>query len=216
VNTPMDSPSKPLRWLTWGALIATIAGIAVAFLVSIVQNARVPELPVISSIPDFAFTNQNSKLVTKSDLLGRITLADVIFTRCAGPCPVMTRKMSELQRRLPADAPVRLLTITTDPPYDTPTVLKQYSARFNADDKRWWLLTGPKREIAEFIVKGLKLVAQEKAASEQTAPEDLFIHSTMFVLLDKQARLRAAFDSDEADFQKKVEAAIKRLAKERN
>src|SRR4051812_8169598 len=211
----MDPARTPLRWFAWGALVATIAGIAVAFIVSTIQDSRLPDLPVIAEIPDFAFTNQNGQPITKSALLGRVTLADVIFTRCGGPCPVMTGQMSDLQRRFPADAPVRFLTLTTDPSYDTPAILKQYATRFKANDSRWWFLTGPKHDIAEFIVKGLKLVAQEKAAAEQTAPEDLFIHSTMFVVLDKQARVRGGFDSDDPEFQKKVQTAVQKLTREK-
>ena len=209
----MDPARKPLQWLVWGALFATIIGIIAAFSVSLIQKAQAPDLPVISQLSDFTVTNQNSQQITKSSLLGHVTLADIVFTRCAGPCPEMTRKMSSFQGSSPSD--VRLLTLTTDPGYDTPPVLKQYAARFRADESRWWFVTGTKKEIAQLAVGGLKLVAQEKATAEQTTPEDLFIHSTMFVILDKQARLRGAFDSDEPDFQKKVLAAIKQLLKEK-
>ena len=211
----MDPSRKPLQYFVWGALLATLAGISAAFLWSQLSDARAPELPVISQLPDFVLTNQASQPFTKSSLIGHVTLADIIFTRCAGPCPEMTRKMSALQKALPADPAVHLLTLTTDPGHDTPDVLKQYGSRFNADFARWSFLTGPKPEIARLAVGGLKLVAEEKPSQDRTSAEDLFIHSTIFVIVDKQARLRGPFDSSEPDFEKRVRAAVKKLLKEK-
>ena len=210
----MDSSRKPLQYLVWAALLATIIGIATAFVWSQISDARAPELPVISQLPDFVLTNQNSQPFTKSSLIGHVTVADIIFTRCGGPCPEMTRKMSALQQVLP-DPSVHFLTLTTDPGYDTPEVLKQWASRFKADLSKWSFVTGPKSEIARLAVGGLKLIAEEKPSQERTSAEDLFIHSTIFVLVDKQARLRGPFDSTDADFEKRLRAAVKKLLKER-
>src|SRR6185436_18004988 len=133
----MNPPRKVLERLVWGALLATIVGIIGAFLWSQITNPRTPDLPVISAIPEFTLTNQFLQPVTKASLLGHVTLVDIIFTRCGGPCPEMTRKMSTLQRVLPDDASLKLLTLTTDPGFDTPEVLKQYGSRFNANFARW-------------------------------------------------------------------------------
>ena len=210
----MDASRKPLHYLVWGALLVTIVGIGAAFIWSQINEARTPELPVISQLPDFVLTNQNSQPFTKTSLLGHVTVADIIFTRCGGPCPEMTRKMSTLQQLLP-DPAVHLLTLTTDPGYDTPEVLKQWASRFKADFSRWSFVTGPKSEIARVAVGGLKLVAEEKPSQERTSAEDLFIHSTIFVLVDKQARLRGPFDSTDSDFEKRLRAAVKKLLKEK-
>jgi protein SCO1 len=211
----MTKPRKPIEWIVWGALLATLAGIMGTFFWSLFTDTRSPELPVISTLPEFTLTNQASQTVTKSSLLGHVMLADIVFTRCAGPCPEMTRKMSALQRLLPDDPSLKLITLTTDPGFDTPEVLKQYGSRFNADFNRWSFLTGPKLEIARLAVDGLKLIAEEKPVSEQTNAADLFIHSTLFVVVDKQARLRGSFDSSEPDFDKKVRASVKKLLKEK-
>jgi cytochrome oxidase Cu insertion factor (SCO1/SenC/PrrC family) len=213
-ESPLDPARRPLRWLIWGILLVTLTAIIGAYTISLIQTARTPALPVIGELPDFTLTNQASVSITKSSLIGAVTLADIVFTRCMGPCPEMTRKMSAFQKSLPRDASIRFLTLTTDPGYDSPAVLQQYASRFGADSNRWWFVTGMKSEIVKVAMNGLKLVAQEKQPQEQTTPEDLFIHSTMFVVLDKKGRLRGAFDSYEPDFQKKVRAAIKQLLKE--
>jgi cytochrome oxidase Cu insertion factor (SCO1/SenC/PrrC family) len=211
----MDNPRKSLQWTVWGALTATILGVVISFVWSRVAADQNIDLPVISQIPAFSLTNQDFRTFTKLSLLGRVTLADIVFTRCGGPCPEMTRKMSELQTALPADRAIQFLTLTTDPGFDTPEVLKRFGARFNADFNRWSFVTGPKIEIARLAVDGLKLVAEEKPAPTRTSAEDLFIHSTIFVVVDKQGQLRGSFDSSEPDFQKRVRAAVKKLLKEK-
>ena len=137
----MNPSFKRLEWLIWGALLATIGGIMIAFVASRFAE-QPPDLPIISELPEFTLTNQFGQRFTKSSLVGHVTLADIIFTRCTGPCPEMTRKMSSLQRILPDARKVKLLTLTTDPGYDTPGTLKEYGSRFHADFERWSFVTG--------------------------------------------------------------------------
>jgi protein SCO1 len=209
----MNLSSKRFEFVIWGALLTTIAGVMIAFVISRFAQ-RPPDLPIISELPEFALTNQFGQPFTRSSFLGHVTLADVIFTRCGGPCPGMTRKMSDLQRLLPNDRHIAFLTLTTDPGYDTPAILKDYGSRFHANFDRWSFLTGPKFEIAKLAVNGLKLIAEEKPVTDRTSAEDLFIHSTIFVIVDKHARLRGSFDRDDPDFDKQVRAAVKKLLSE--
>ena len=159
-------------------------------------------LPVLSVVPDFVLTNQDNRTITRTELLGRPWVADIIFTRCAGPCPLMTRRMKSLQDVLPSDSRVRLVTLTTDPAYDTPAVLRQYGERFGADFRRWWFLTGTSEQIARLAIDGLKLTALEIPESQRTNPADLFIHSTTFVVVDGQGQVRASFETvgEDVDF----------------
>ncbi len=107
----------------------------------------------------------------------------------------MTRAMSELQAAIPARSQARLVTLTTDPGYDTPPVLRAYAAKYGADTNRWLFLTGAKAGIAALAVDSLTLTALEVKPEERQNPEDLFIHSTMFVLVDGQARLRGVYET---------------------
>lgn len=147
-------------------------------------------LPVYGQVSDFALTNQEGRGITLADLKGHVWVADIIFTRCAGPCPVMTRQMRDIQQGLPAGSRARLVTLTTDPEFDTPPVLQQYAERFGADPKRWMFLTGTKKEIGRLAVDSLKLTTIEKKPEERQDPQDLFIHSTILVIVDQQGRLR--------------------------
>jgi cytochrome oxidase Cu insertion factor (SCO1/SenC/PrrC family) len=182
-----------------------VVGLALVFgillcLVAILLLDRGPTrastaLPVIGPVADFQLTNQHNTAVSLEDLKGRVWVGDIIFTRCAGPCPEMTRKMRELQEALPADSQSLLITLTTDADYDTPEILRRYAERFDASTNNWIFLTGDKVEIATLAIDSLKLTAIEKKPEERTDPVDLFVHSTIFVIVDKQGRLRGAFET---------------------
>lgn len=211
----MDEDSARLRALIRGAIVFTVLAVLGAIALFLLEQRRTQTvLPILFEVPDFALTNQEGQVVTRADLLGKIWLADIIFTRCAGPCPVMTRKMAELQRVLPADQPVRLVTLTTDPTYDTPDVLREYAKRFGADPVRWHFLTGTKSQIARLAVDGLRLAAVEKEVGQRETPEDLFIHSTILVLVDQRGRVRATFETDQPDLNSRVSMAVNALLTE--
>ena len=180
---------------------------------------RRPPLPVIGAVNDFALTNQFGSAVSLADLRGELWIADIIFTRCPGPCLKMTRQMKELQDALPAASKTRLVTLTTDPDFDTPPVLAKYAERFDADTNRWMFLTGTKKEISALGGGSLKLSAVEVKPAERKSENDLFIHSTIFVVVDKQARLRGVFETggegvDWSVEKQKILAAVKQLERE--
>ncbi len=156
-------------------------------------------LPVLYSIPSFALTNQDHRLVSLADLRGQVWLADIVFTRCPGPCPKLTQRMSEIQAMLAPSAPVKLVTLTTDPTYDTPEVLSQYGRRFGAQTDRWWFLTGDPRALANLAIDGFKFVAATKPPEERTSPTDLFVHSTCFILVDQAGRARGVYYGQDPD-----------------
>ncbi|MDB6038014.1 MAG: electron transport protein SCO1/SenC, partial [Verrucomicrobiales bacterium] len=98
--------------------------------------------------------------------------------------------------------------------HDSPTVLKKYGEKFGADPNRWWFLTGSKKEIAGLARDSLKLTAIEKDPGERDSDVDLFIHSTIFVVVDKHGRMRATFETDEPDAKTRILDAVKRLLTE--
>ncbi len=191
----MNQAGRRMQWMIWVGLGITVILLLMSFL--LVGLGRVPSagrLPIYGMVADFTLTNQFGKPIGLGDLKGKVWIADIIFTRCAGPCPIMTRNMKSLQDQL-AGTGVRFVTLTTDPEYDTPEVLSRYADRFKADPARWLFLTGSKKQIALLAVDSLKFTSLEKKPAERTAPEDLFIHSTIFILVDKQARVRGIFET---------------------
>jgi protein SCO1 len=207
-----------------GTLVVGIFLIAFTVIVGLAarrlaQERAQPPLPVIGPVAEFTLTNQAGRAVTLADLRGKVWVADIIFTRCGGPCPRMTQQMRDLQDALPAASSTRLVTLTTDADYDTPPVLQKYAHKFGADTARWDFLTGDKRDVAHLAIDSLKLTALEKKPEERTTPEDLFVHSTIYVIVDKQARLRATFETigDGVDWQQSkstILAAVRQLENE--
>jgi cytochrome oxidase Cu insertion factor (SCO1/SenC/PrrC family) len=217
-----DPNASRIGWPVWSGLTLVVLTILGALLFAALRS-RQPHgqsLPAYGQIADFALTNQDGSTVSLADLRGRVWVADIIFTRCAGPCPVMTRQMKEIQDALPPDSQARLVTLTTDPDFDTPPVLRRYAERFRADLRRWMFLTGTKPEIAKLAVDSLKLSAIPKSPEARQSPADLFVHSTIFVVVDKQARLRGVFETtgegvDPRAVQTRIVAAVRQLEHER-
>jgi protein SCO1 len=163
-----------------------------------------PRLPALFAIPDFCLTNQDRQTVSAADLSGQVWVADIIFSRCEGPCPKMTERMSEIQAALAPQLPVRLVSLTTDPGFDTPEVLRAYGSRFGAAKDRWWFLTGEPRALAHLAIDGLKFAAVEKTDQERTAPADLFVHSTFFVLVDQRGQARGVYHYGDRDMKQRL------------
>ncbi|MDX1950962.1 MAG: SCO family protein [Verrucomicrobiota bacterium] len=219
----MKPISKTVQVSVWGGVLLTVVLIFVLFLKERKTTVASSSLPVLSQVPEFTLTNQHGVPITLADLKGRVWIADIVFSRCAGPCPKMTQTMSGLQG-LWGDQPVSFVTLTTDPEFDTSDVLKKFGEQFGAVSQNWLFLTGPKREIAKVAIEGLKLTAVEKPEPDQTNDFDLFIHSTSFVLVDKQGQVRgwrdqhnvihAGFDSTDPNLKAQIKPAVEALLKE--
>jgi cytochrome oxidase Cu insertion factor (SCO1/SenC/PrrC family) len=194
-NRRMVENSRALSRSVWVGCSLAFSLLGLAVLVSLLQNARskMSPLPVISRVADFTLTNQDGKITTLAEFTNHVWVADIIFTRCAGPCPRLTMQMHGLQLLLPAQ--VKLVTLTTDPENDTPEVLKRYGQRAGADFNRWSFLTGTKTEIGLLAANSLKLSAQPVKPEDQKNAADLFIHTTIFVIVDKHAQMRAYFET---------------------
>jgi protein SCO1 len=208
------APSKLLQWGVLGALFLVITVISVLFTHERLTTAK-SKLPVIAVLKDFSLTNQNGAVVTLADLRGKVWVADIIFTRCPGPCRRMTKDMARLQDIWPTETPVRFVSLTTDPTNDTPPVLKRFAAEFKADNDRWNFLTGPKQAIVDLAVGGLLLTTVDKSEADRQSAEDMFIHSTIFVIVDKRGQLRASVETDNEQALTRIRDFVEQLLHER-
>jgi cytochrome oxidase Cu insertion factor (SCO1/SenC/PrrC family) len=125
-------------------------------------------LQVFGTLPEFSLTERDRRQVTRADLLGKVWVANFIYTTCTDTCPLQSARMAALQRDLSGDRDVRFLSITVDPRRDTPAVLAKYAARYEADRERWWFLTGDKRAIYALIQEGFRLSVEDP--TESAAP----------------------------------------------
>lgn len=110
-----------------------------------------------NDVPDVRLIDQNGREFRLSNLTGKIVALTFIFTRCPFPnfCPLMSERFVEAQKLLQQQSPslserTQFLTISFDPDYDTPDVLRAYGERWKANFSRWTFATSSIREIAEF------------------------------------------------------------------
>lgn len=172
-------------------------------------------LPVLRTISSMDLVDQEGQPVNLQTFRGQPWFANIIFTRCPGPCARMTQKMRQLQEALPAEASeVQLVSLTTDPDFDTPEVLSQYARKFQADTQTWKFLTGTKEEIVRVSTQEWLLVMLEKGEAERESPNDIFLHSTLTVLMDGLGRIRGTYEILEEGQLEEALADLQRLLQE--
>lgn len=104
-------------------------------------------------VPDFSLLNHDGKRITFRQYRGRIVVVTFIYTRCPLPdyCPLMTENFSAIEKALKSDSELysktRLLSISLDPDYDKPKVLREYAAAHGADTAHWDFAGGTKDEV---------------------------------------------------------------------
>ncbi|MGB1782208.1 MAG: SCO family protein [Limisphaerales bacterium] len=172
-------------------------------------------LPVLRTISSMDLVDQEGEPVNLQTFRGQPWFANIIFTRCPGPCARMTQKMRQLQEALPAEASeVQLVSLTTDPDFDTAEVLSQYARKFQADTQTWKFLTGTKEEIVRVSTQEWLLVMIEKGEAERESPNDIFLHSTLTVLMDGLGRIRGTYEILEEGQLEEALADLQRLLQE--
>ena len=172
-------------------------------------------LPVLRTISSMDLVDQEGEPVNLQTFRGQPWFANIIFTRCPGPCARMTQKMRQLQEALPAEASeVQLVSLTTDPDFDTPEVLSQYARKFQVDTRSWKFLTGTKEEIVRVSTQEWLLVMLEKGEAERESPNDIFLHSTLTVLMDRLGRIRGTYEILEEGQLDEALADLQRLLQE--
>lgn len=160
------------------------------------------------TVPSFQLTNQNNQPFDSTQLAGKIWIADFIFTSCPGPCPMVSSRMSELQRPL-EKTDVHLVSFSVDPEKDTPDVLRGYADKLKAQPARWDFLTGSKSTIYDLSKNGFKL-----AVSDGSEEAGVPVHSTRIVLVDRHGQIRGYYEATAADAVTKLLADTSHLLRE--
>ena len=110
-------------------------------------------------LPNLALLDQNSQSINLSSLKGQYVLINFIYTGCSGTCPMLTSKMSMVEKKLTPELAkkVRLVTVTLDPEHDNPAQLLKYANEHGANGADWIFLTGTPAQVdaylATFLIK---------------------------------------------------------------
>jgi len=142
---------------------------------------------IYNTIPPFKFVNQYGATITDKDLNGKIYVADFFFTSCPNICPIMQRNMLTVYNEFKADTGVKIISHTIDPVHDTVPALKQYADKLGITGNSWWLLLGKKEEVYQIAEKNYLVAVNDKGDAG-------YVHQGWFVLIDKQKRIRGAYD----------------------
>ena len=140
-------------------------------------------LPTLSSVPGFTLTAEDGRTFQSTELKGQVWVADLIFTSCPDICPRMSGQMKQVQD---GNRQLKLISFTVDPERDTPPALAAYAKRHKADPQRWNFLTGERQEL-------------DKVGQAFLFGKIHLDHSSRFVLVDRQMRVRAFYPTDEPD-----------------
>lgn len=139
-------------------------------------------------VPDMALWNQDGKVVTKRDLLGRPFVLNFVFTSCrnAKMCPAATRCMKQLGDALDkSGSEVRLVTITFDPEVDSPGTLRAYADGYGIDGRRHLFLTGDEGQIRDLMRQYGILTAES---------DGTIVHNAATLVVSAEGRIVRRFE----------------------
>jgi protein SCO1/2 len=171
--------------------IALVAGCTTGHDEAARTTSPLDTLPVLRTVSAFSGVDHMNTAFTASSLKGKVWIASFFFTRCGTVCPALNTVLSGLQKDF--GNKVSFVSLTSDPEYDTPAVMREYAQQYGAKDGRWWFVTMPLDSMITVASRDLGLI-------EPTSPE---IHSTRCVLIDSGMRVRGFYDSaDTADISK--------------
>jgi protein SCO1/2 len=135
-------------------------------------------------LPAFSLFDQSGAVVQSARFRGKQVMLNFIFTRCpvATMCPASTLKMMETQRLAKAAGVLNIefVSITLDPAYDTPGVLKEYAGARGIDTSNFSFLTGPESAIKDLLAQFGVIAAFEGA---------IIKHTLATVLIDADGRI---------------------------
>ena len=182
------------------------AGLALALPMGalLLRQAVRPELPVLATLPQFSLLDEAGKPFTRDDMLGKVWIADFVFTSCADACPKLQGKMRRIQDRLiPLEqgGEIALLSISVDPERDTPEKLRDYARTFGARPGMWRYLTGEQKEVEKTVVQGFHTAMAKIPVPGGDPHAEAFdiMHGERLVLVDRLGRIRGFYDADDPD-----------------
>jgi len=172
-------------------------------------------------VPDFALVNQDGKPIRLSQYKGKALAVTFVYTRCPQPdqCTLMSNNFAaiekELQQQPDAYARTHLLSVTFDPEYDTPKVMRSYGAshtgRYSDEAfKHWEFATGTAAQV-----KSIAEYFGVRSFKDTETGKDQLIHSLRTAVIDPQRRLVKLYRGNEwkpAD----IAADLKSLAQTAN
>ena len=138
----------------------------------------------------FRFTNQDGKMISNEDYIGKVYLVEFFFSTCPTICPKMTKNLVNIQNTFPKRIDFGVASFTINPDYETQEVLKEYAINYGVTNPYWHFMTGNKEAIYNLANAGFNLYAAEVEGAAGG-----FEHSGNFALIDKEGYIRSRTDA---------------------
>lgn len=148
---------------------------------------------IYQQIPAFKFLNQDSVYITNAHFKDKIYIADFFFTSCTSICPTMHRNMKTIYDKFQDNPDVMYLSHTIDFKYDKPSVLKKYAQKLGVDGPKWQFVYGSRDSIYTIAEKSYLVAVQVDSTNREG-----YVHQGYLVLIDKDKRIRGAYDGTDA------------------
>lgn len=144
------------------------------------------------TIPDFALYDQDGRVVSSGRFRGKQVMLNFIYSRCpfANMCPLSTQKMMQAQAMAKKEGirNIEFVSITLDPTYDTPGVLRDYADARGIDTSNFSFLTGPEGAIRDLLTQ-FGVIAQFQG--------NVLQHTLATLLIDDRGRIVWRADGSE-------------------
>ena len=140
-------------------------------------------------VPEFAFLNQDSIIISNEDFNKKVYVAEFFFTSCPSICPIMNKNMKRIENRFGKRQDFGIASFSIDPIKDTPSVLKAYAETYDVFSQNWHFLTGEKDKIYNLANEGFNIFA-----SVNPRVAGGFEHQGYFALIDKNGFIRCRSD----------------------
>lgn len=164
---------------------------------------------IYHTIGNFKLVDQNKDTITEKITDNKIYVADFFFATCQSICPQMSTQLNRVQNEFKNDNDFLILSHTVNPSHDTAEVLFAYAGKYQALPNKWHFLTGSKKTIYDLARYDYLVNALE----DDGTPEG-FLHSELFLLVDKEKRIRGMYDGTDSVQVNKLIADIKLLKTE--
>ncbi|MFK7873411.1 MAG: SCO family protein [Oligoflexales bacterium] len=184
--------------------VATTISVFIAGFLFFQNSHQGKQATKIEPIASFSLTNHLGEAFDSKELKGQLWVTHFMFTTCQGPCPLMTKKITSLHQELESTSPFHLVSMTMNPEQDDETALQEYASRFGGDTN-WSLVYGPIEDIISIARQVFRVPADK----------DPNLHSTLFVLIDHEQKIRGYYDSQDPERMNKLKQDIQEISLEK-
>lgn len=145
-------------------------------------------------IPDFAFVDQDSQIITNATFRDKIYIVDFFFIHCPSICPIVKKNLLRVHEKYRDDPRIGILSHSIDTKHDTVAALRKYAHKLEANTKQWHFVTGNKDSIYGIADNYYSVNPTE----DPDAPGG-FNHDGRLILVDKQRHVRSFCDGTIAE-----------------